>query len=39
LNSDPVVQAAVFLVASRFVLMNTRVDIFHGTIDFRIRYT
>jgi peptide/nickel transport system permease protein len=35
----PVVQAAVFLLASGFVLTNTIVDILYGIIDPRIRYT
>lgn len=35
----PVVQAAVFLLASGFVLTNTVVDILYGVIDPRIRYT
>jgi peptide/nickel transport system permease protein len=35
----PVVQAAVFLLASGFVITNTIVDILYGVIDPRIRYT
>jgi peptide/nickel transport system permease protein len=35
----PVVQAAVFLLASGFVVTNTIVDILYGIVDPRIRYT
>jgi peptide/nickel transport system permease protein len=34
----PVVQAAVFMLASGFVLANTIVDILYGIVDPRIRY-
>jgi len=35
----PVVQAAVFLFASGFVVVNTVVDVLYGVIDPRIRYS
>ena len=35
----PVVQAAVFLLASGFVITNTIVDILYGVVDPRIRYS
>jgi peptide/nickel transport system permease protein len=35
----PIVQAAVFTLASCFVLINTAVDILYGLIDPRIRYS